>query len=380
MKLAFLINNYYPYGGLEKNFLRIARACLDRGHVVTVFTMSWQGERPVDLEVVLVPTSGLTNHGRSQAFAKQLGKHRHAEGYDLIVGFNRLPGLNLYYAADVCYVLDMARRRGFWARFTARYRTYAGFEKAVFAKESATRIMYLSEAEKKNYIRVYNTPEERFVYLPPGIDRERIRAELRPEIRRRTREECGVGDGQFMLIMIGSDFARKGVARAIVALGALPREVREQTRLYVIGKGEAQKMARLAAGAGVRDRVHFLGTRSDVPRFLAGADLLLHPAVTENTGNAILEAMVAGLPVLATEICGYSFHVTKAAAGCLVPEPFAQQEMNRILGGMLRPAELKAWGENAYAYADREDLYSRPQAAVRIIEETAARKKRGVSR
>ncbi|OKY75616.1 MAG: hypothetical protein BM485_07790 [Desulfobulbaceae bacterium DB1] len=378
MKLAFLINNYYPYGGLEKNFLRIARACLDRGHTVTVFTMSWQGEKPEGLAVVLVKVRGLTNHGRSQAFAWQLSKHHYTAGFDLIVGFNRLPGLDLYYAADVCYVLDIVRRRGFWARLTARYRTYAGFEKAVFAKKSAACIMYLSEAEKNNYISVYNTPKERFHYLPPGIDRERIRAELRPEIRRQTREECGVGDGQFMLVMIGSDFVRKGVARAIVALAALPREVRAQTRLFVIGKGDAKKMERLAARAGVRDRVHFLGARPDVPRFLAGADLLMHPAVTENTGNAILEAMVAGLPVLATEICGYSFHVTRANAGCLVPEPFTQQEMNRVLGAMLSPAELKIWGENAYAYADREDLYSRPQAAVRIIEETAARRKGGV--
>ncbi len=374
MKLAFLLNNFYPYGGLEKSFLRIVHACRYKGHQVMVFTMSWQGEKPQGVEVVLLPGKGLTNHGRARSFVRQFRKHADPAAFDLIVGFNRLPGLDLYYNADVCYVLDVARRRSFLSRLTSRYRTYAAFEKKVFGTDSTTHIMYISEAEKKKYISVYGKVDERIHFLPPGTDKEKVRQSHTAEIRSRVRDELGVGSDEFMLLMIGSDFCRKGVARSIEALAALPGELRQKTRLFVIGKGKAKNYMRQAESVGVADRTHFLGTRQDVPRFLAGADVLVHPAVAETAGNAILEAMVAGVAVMVTAVCGFAFHVKKADAGSVIADPFDQQEMNLLLAEMLRTAPLRTWGENGFAYADTVDLYSRPQTAVKIIEKLAAAK------
>ena len=65
--------------------------------------------------------------------------------------------------------------------------------------------------------------------------------------------------------------------------------------------------------------MQFLGGRSDVPRFLLGADLLIHPAYHENTGTALLEALVAGLPVLVTDVCGYAHYIAEADAGRVLP-------------------------------------------------------------
>jgi len=104
---------------------------------------------------------------------------------------------------------------------------------------------------------------------------------------------------------------------------------------------------------------------------------LLHPARRENTGNAIVEALVAGLPVLATDSCGYGFHVERAAAGRLVPgAPFRQEELDRELAAMLAAPSPEAWRQRALEYSDLTDLYSRPQAAADIIEKVARQKKR----
>ena len=377
MKLAFLLNNFYPYGGLEKNFLRIVNACIENGHSVTIFTMSWAGEKISGVEIILLPGAGMTNHSRALSFVRQLQRKIGPRDFDLVIGFNRLPGLDLYYAADVCYLLDIARRRSFLSRITPRYRVYAGFEKSVFGRDAATHIMYLSEAEKKNYISVYDTPEERFHYLPPGIDKKRIRDELSEQSRRQVRGELGLKDEQFMLLMVGSDFRRKGVSRAISSVSALPGDLREKVELFIIGKGKDKSFKRQALKSGIGERVHFLGGRPDVPRFLAAADLFLHPAVTENTGNVILESMVAGVPVLATEICGYAFHINKADCGVVVPEPFKQEKMNELLSQMLLVENLETLGKNGFSYADSTDLYSRPLAAVKIIESVAEKKKTG---
>ena len=120
-----------------------------------------------------------------------------------------------------------------------------------------------------------------------------------------------------------------------------------------------------------------MGGRSDVPDFLLGADLLLHPARKENTGTVILEAMVAGLPMLVTAICGYAKHVTQSMAGRVIASPFQQQHLNKSLAEMLLH-DKKTWSEHALAYASSEDLYSMPEKAAEAIERVAREKNHAV--
>lgn len=378
MKLAFCIFKYFSFGGLERNFLRITEACLARGHEIHIYTMDWQGRQPDGLKVTEVPFSGFSNHGRCRTFAGNLKKLLENEKYDLVVGFNRMTGLDLYYAADVCYVLDIAGRRSFLSRLTPRYKVYSAFEKAVFGLDSRTYIMYLSEIEKQNYIAVYGTDESRFHYLPPGIDKKRIRSAAGRETRQRIRQEFKLNAEDKMLLMVGSDFARKGVSRSIQALAALPDNLRHRARLFIIGRGNAKPFEKLSQRLGLDGHVHFMGGRDDVERFLAAADLLLHPAISENTGNAIVEALVAGVPVMATDVCGYGFHVKEAEAGYLVRgDPFRQEEMNKLLSAMLSSPEIETWRKNAIHYSNNTDLYSRPRVASDIIERIAEMKSTG---
>ena len=48
MHLSFLIYSYFPFGGLQRDFLRVAKECLSRGHNITVYTLSWDGDIPMD--------------------------------------------------------------------------------------------------------------------------------------------------------------------------------------------------------------------------------------------------------------------------------------------------------------------------------------------
>jgi UDP-glucose:(heptosyl)LPS alpha-1,3-glucosyltransferase len=286
-----------------------------------------------------------------------------------------MPELDLYYAADLCYLSDIRRRRSLLSRLSSRYRTYAAFERSVFAPESPTEILYLTESQKQDYMDVYGTPADRFHCLPPGIDRERLRPCLSADVRQQTRHELGLKDGDKLLLMVGSDFIRKGVDRSIKALGALPEDLRNKTRLFVVGRGKERPLKKLSAGLGLNQNVRFLGGREDVPPLLAAADLLLHPARRENTGNAILEAIVAGLPVLATRTCGYSTHVEKAMAGQVIDSlPFRQDQMNAALVGLLTSPKISQWKKNALHYAEIEDLYSRPEKAATIMEDSVRRK------
>jgi UDP-glucose:(heptosyl)LPS alpha-1,3-glucosyltransferase len=114
--------------------------------------------------------------------------------------------------------------------------------------------------------------------------------------------------------------------------------------------------------------VQILKGRSDIPRFLLGADLLVHPAYNENTGTVLLEALVSGLPVLVSAVCGYAHYIAEAEAGRVVPVPFEQEKFNRMLAEMLADDAARAsWGANGLAFADTADLYSMPQRAADVI-------------
>ncbi|GHU16164.1 hypothetical protein FACS189441_8280 [Betaproteobacteria bacterium] len=119
---------------------------------------------------------------------------------------------------------------------------------------------------------------------------------------------------------------------------------------------------------GLAKRVSILKGRDDIPRFLLGADVLIHPAYNENTGTVLLEALVAGLPVLVTDVCGYAHYITEARAGESLASPFAQEALNAALIRLLTDADRRHTArDNALAYAKTADLYSLPEYAADII-------------
>ena len=88
----------------------------------------------------------------------------------------------------------------------------------------------------------------------------------------------------------------------------------------------------------------------------------------------MLEALVAGLPVLVSQVCGYAHYIAEADSGLVLDEPFEQDQLNAYLQRMLEDAAARAsWASNGVAFAATADLYSMPQHAADVIlgQETA---------
>jgi UDP-glucose:(heptosyl)LPS alpha-1,3-glucosyltransferase len=368
MRLAFCLFKYFPYGGLQRDFLRIARACLARGHRVEVYTLQWIAEVPQDLVIHILKTQGLQNHKRRENFVKQLQAALKLEKYDLIVGFNKMPGLDVYYAADTCYQAKARKQHGFLYRLTRRYRATLAFEQAVFDARAQTKILLIAPREQQEFMRYYATSPERFHLLLPGISQDRIQAANATSERASTRAAHQLNDDDFLLLMVGSGFKTKGLDRALQAVSALPSAILKRTHLFVIGADNEKPFLRLAARLGIQKHIHFLGGREDVPRYYLAADLLLHPAYNENTGTVLLEAMASGLPVLTTDVCGYAHYVKSAGGGAVLPSPFDQLQFNKTLANMLLSPDHPRLRENALAFAKTADIYSMPERAAAIIE------------
>jgi UDP-glucose:(heptosyl)LPS alpha-1,3-glucosyltransferase len=371
MKLAFCIFNFYPYGGLGRDFIRIATLCQQRGHCIDVFTMRWQGIIPKNLNVVLVPTKGFTNHARCKSYVTNLSKTIALKSYDAIIGFNRMPGLDIYYVCDVCYALSR-KNRSFWQRLSPRYRTYASFERAVFDTKSTTQIIYKAEGLKRQYVEYYHTPENRFHLVNPGIDPSRKIPQNAAQIRNQVRNEYNIKPEQQLILLIGTNFGLKGVDRALAAIASLPEQTRNNCSFWIIGQGKKNKFINLARRLHILKLVKFWGTTEKVSELLLAGDLLIHPARYDATGSVILEALAAGLPVLTTEVCGFASHVTKSNAGLVVPFPFKQKILNQDLVTMLDSIHQKEFKKNAIIYGKNEFLYDN-EDIVNVIEQIAAK-------
>jgi glycosyltransferase involved in cell wall biosynthesis len=96
--------------------------------------------------------------------------------------------------------------------------------------------------------------------------------------------------------------------------------VRDDTHLLIIGDGPQRwRLGRFRDQVEIVDRVHFLGERPDVPRFLPHVDCLWLGSEYEGQSNAIMEAMAAGVPVVASDIPGNRDLVVHGETGYLVP-------------------------------------------------------------
>jgi UDP-glucose:(heptosyl)LPS alpha-1,3-glucosyltransferase len=322
----------------------------------------------------VLPVRRLRNHERSREFSQLLARELQGRSFDVVVGFNRIAGIDVYYAADPCYIAKIHELHGPLYRLSGRYRHFAGLERKLFEPGSSTRILLLSEQEIPKYVHYYNTPLERFTVLPPGISKDRRAPPDAAQIRQEFRREHDLGDNDRLVLMVGSGFRTKGLDRAIRAVAALPGELRQRSRMMVVGEDNERPFRKLAIKLGIAGQLRFMQGQEDVTRFMLGADLLIHPAYSENTGTVLLEAIIAGLPVLATDVCGYAFHIERAQAGRILASPFEQARLNRALAQMLDAPERDQWSENGIHYGLQEDLYSMPDVVVEYIETLAGQR------
>ncbi|WP_439815974.1 glycosyltransferase family 4 protein [Zavarzinia sp. CC-PAN008] len=364
MRIAFLIVTWTPVGGAQRDAAAIARLLIAAGHTVRIVAARSLGPPPDGVPLDLLPVRALTNHGRALAFAQ--AAQRHLAETDLVVGFDRLPGLDILFGADRCFA---ARPAPLWRRLTPRWRRMMALEQAVHGPGSHTHTLILAERERLAIRAAWGTPDARLHLLGPGIDR-RLRRPSEAEaqaIRDDTRTRLGVAEATPLVLLIGAQWRTKGLDRALQALRTQPDAV-----LVAVGSSRQDTWRRLARRLGVASRVRLLGGQ-DVRPLLLAADLLIHPARVENTGAVIVEALASGLPVLCSAACGYAAHVLDSGAGIVVPEPFRQGALDMALATALA-ADRAAWRRAALDHAAAVDLHGgRAQAAALILALAAAR-------
>ena len=362
-KLALLLFKYFPYGGLQKDFLGVANELILRGHVVKAFTRSWEGPMPEGLDVVVLGERGKFNYVKNRNFVKDVYLSMREFSPDIIFGFNKMPGLDLYFAADTCFA-KQAQKKNIVQKFTRRYKQSMQFEEDVFSQKSNTKILSLNDKQSNEFRDFYSTQAERIIITPPGIDKDW--SDHEPA---NIYETLNIPLGEKILLFVGSDFSRKGLDRAILGLHHL-NEKNISSSLVVIGDDKSKPYENLVANASLSKKVHFLGPRKDVASFMKSADLLIHPAREEAAGNIIIEALVSGLPSLVTSEVGFSNEVLKFRSGTVLEGKFNQNRFNLLLEESVSDKNLFYIRSSISNLSDNKYFFSRFKFIADFIEET----------
>jgi UDP-glucose:(heptosyl)LPS alpha-1,3-glucosyltransferase len=376
MRIAFAIMKLFPGGGLQRDCVEIARHCRARGHDVAIFT-SFKDESDFadDLAVAVLPIRQSTNHRMLEEFAAAFRWAAALQRFDLTVGFDKLTHLDVLYCADPSIYFRM-RKEPF--RFLIpRYRTQLALERATFEPGRKTEVLLLSHKQRNEYRLAWHTPPERLSLLPPTVSTARRRPEYRRNgVRDALRADLGFAPQDWVWIAIGVQPHTKGFDRTISALREFPN-----ARLLVVGLLETSTRASAALAEranrfGLSHRISFLGHREDIADLMAAADLLVHPARHDTTGTVILEAVVNGLPVVTTSICGYAQHVVAAEAGIVIDEPFHARAFAAALSAAGDAVRRSRWSASAERYGAQSFLYDGRKRAAELILGVAAERAR----
>jgi len=128
----------------------------------------------------------------------------------------------------------------------------------------------------------------------------------------------------------------------------------------IVGDGPCrEQLIAQAEAAGVRSHVRFMGHRDDVPAILSASDLFVLPSESEASPNVVLEAMAAGLPVVASRVGGIPELVADGITGHLIPPGDPQSLASAILDLLDRPDRAAAFGQAGRMRTAREYSFDR---------------------
>ena len=118
MKIALGIVSLFAHGGLQRDCLAVHQILCDRGHDVRLFAARCTLPKDAAPDVTILSSSAQTNHGLDLAFASAF-QQATSRDFDVVVGFNKLLGLDVLYCADPSV---LAQRVPSWKRLLPRYR------------------------------------------------------------------------------------------------------------------------------------------------------------------------------------------------------------------------------------------------------------------
>jgi UDP-glucose:(heptosyl)LPS alpha-1,3-glucosyltransferase len=375
MRLAFALYEFTPHGGVQADCRALLEECVRRGHACRLFCNGWIGEPLASVGTLCAPSKGFSQAAKRQHFLSWVQEQLTETPADALIGFNPMPGLDIYLASGLS---TSPNTQSWWRRRLPAYRQATEWQQAMFGTTAKTEVLFLADSQRDFLRDQFDLPDSRVYALPGGLSPNWAVPDKPRAIRKTTRDHLDVQEGEFVLLFVGSNFALKGLDRAIGALAQMRVDQPSiKARLLVIGQDDAREWRRQAKRAAVLEFVHFLGARESAVNLMLAADLLVHPVREDHSGTTVLEALSLGLPIVTTEACVTCEHVVAAKAGLVLSAPFDQALLNKAVMRHIDGIYRADCRESGQLYAERTQFGSRFEVAANRIEKVVTRQTEG---
>ena len=341
LRIAVLNRHFgYRFGGAERYAAAIAEELSDT-YEVHVFAQDIEHHHP-----------GITYHPVSRPFNKprwlnqlwfalqtwRLTRH----GFDVVHSHENTWHGDLQtvhvrpFRVGLFHGLSPARRALRWlSLFTSpRLITYWWLEAARLSVKPGRRIVATSDQVKRDTLMGYPHTASMLEVIPPGVNMPAERLTTTP-----TRAQLQLPLDVPLALFVGNDFDKKGLSALIQALALTPG-----LHVAVVGQGRhLQRYREQIATLGLADRVHLLGSLSDVTPAYAAADWLVHPTTEDTYAMVVLEAMASGLPVIVSNarFCGIAAELTHSVNALILDEPRDEKQLSERLLSLLDDPSLR---------------------------------------
>ena len=231
------------------------------------------------------------------------------------------------------------------------------------AAASATRVRAMYPRMKARLVSEFRIPPERITVVPFWVDVEPF---AQADGATRFRAELGILPRCRVVTVPARLSKEKGHTVLLEAIAKLDGTARD-VRFLLVGDGPLrEELQRQVAAKGLADRVTFLGFRADIPAILSASDLVVLSSFTEGIPGALLEAMAAGKPIVATEVGGVGELFRHGEIGRLV-QPGDPEALRQAIGELLAMggAALQQMGANGRSVVRQH--YARQELVRRMV-------------
>ncbi len=304
--LALVRQRYTAFGGAERFLAATLETLAREGVALRLYTRAWPTQ-PLPFEVTRLDPPYLGSLWRDWSFARALHLALQRDRPALVQSHERIPGCAIYRAGDGVHATWLEQRqRGMNTvkrlaiAINPYHRYVLAAEAALFSDPRLRAVICNSRMVLEDIARRFPVPRQRLHLIYNAVDSARYSPALRA-LGEPLRRGLGLGSEAVVCLLLGSGYARKGLAAAIEALAGL------EARFHLLVVGRERHLTpwkALAARLGVADRVFFQGGLEDPRPALGAADALVLPTLYDPCPNAVLEAMACGLPVVTSRQCG----------------------------------------------------------------------------
>ena len=348
-RVAVVIPKFGLVGGAEGFAAEITeRIAVDPRFEIHVFANRW-ADSSGRIVFHQVPVIRFPKFLTTTSFAWFAGRKISAAGpFDLIHTHDRIFGADLYTMHGVphrWWVREVRRKR-----MSLFDRELARVENRLVSAGGCRRFLAVSELTRKIFLSEYPVDPARVTVVHPGIDASPYAKLDRERCRREIRRRFGIGPDEPLILFVSMNFVVKGLDHLLRGLGHLWKRYPEKRfRLLVIGRGDQKAYGRLARELGLGDAVVFAGAvaREKLPEFYLAGDLYAMLSRFDTFGMVVLEAMVAGLPVLVSGSVGARDVVREGENGFIVENPADPEAVAERIGTMLHGNVRERMGREA---------------------------------